>query len=107
MELLACICALQWVRNSGPWPEVTRVQLFTDSKYVHDNLYRAAEWKKNQGRNRHGEPKENMDLWKQLLAAQTKNWNSRSFRMDTREKVADFEERRQGGKGCGSASYNR
>jgi hypothetical protein len=35
------------------------------------------------------------------------NWNSRSFRMDTREKVADFEERGQGGKGCGSASYNR
>lgn len=46
--------------------------MFTDSKYVHDNLYRSAEWKRNQGRNRHGEPKENMDLWKQLLAAQTK-----------------------------------
>jgi ribonuclease HI len=72
MELLACICALQWVRDSGPWAEVTRVQLFTDSKYVHENLYRANEWKKNHGRNRHGEPKENMDLWKQLLAAQTK-----------------------------------
>ena len=72
MELLACICALRWVRDNNPWPGVTRIQLFTDSKYVHDSLYRASEWKKNHGRNRYGEPKENMDLWKQFLSAQTK-----------------------------------
>lgn len=72
MELLACICALEWVRNNKPWHQVTRVQIFTDSKYVFDNIYRARYWKANDWRNRHGEPKENPDLWKRLLSAQSK-----------------------------------
>jgi len=42
MELLACIRALQWVRENAPWPGVTRVQLFRDSQYVKDNLFRGA-----------------------------------------------------------------
>ena len=50
MELLACICALKWVRQNGPWTAVTRVQVFTDSRYVKDNLFRAREWKKNDWR---------------------------------------------------------
>jgi len=73
MELLACICALKWVRQNGPWTGVTRVQVFTDSRYVKDNLFRAREWKKNDWRNRHGEPRENPDLWKQLLSAHAKS----------------------------------
>src|SRR5439155_19864345 len=36
MELLACIRALQWVRANAPWDGVTRVQVFTDSRYVKD-----------------------------------------------------------------------
>jgi len=56
MELLACIRALQWVRENAPWPGVTRVQLFTDSQYVKDNLFRAREWKKNDWRNRSEKP---------------------------------------------------
>jgi ribonuclease HI len=72
MELLACICVLKWIRENGPWNSVTRVQIFTDSQYVKENLIRAREWKKNDWRNQHGEPRENPDLWKQLLSAHTK-----------------------------------
>ena len=72
MELLACIRALQWIRDNTPWDGVTRVQIVTDSRYVKDNVYRAREWKKNGWRNHHGEPRENSDLWKQLLSAQVK-----------------------------------
>jgi ribonuclease HI len=72
MELLACICVLKWIRENAPWESVTRVQLFTDSQYVKDNLIRARQWKKNDWRNQHGEPRENSDLWNQLLSAQTK-----------------------------------
>jgi ribonuclease HI len=73
MEMLACIKALEWVRKSKPWRDVTSVQIVTDSKYVSDNVgYRAWEWKKNKWRNRHGEPKENSDLWKKLLSARQK-----------------------------------
>ena len=72
MELLACIRVLKWIRENAPWDSVTRVQVFTDSQYVRDNLNRAREWKKNDWRYRHGEPRENSDLWKQLLSAQAK-----------------------------------
>jgi ribonuclease HI len=72
MELLACICALKWIRANAPWSGVTRVQIVTDSRYVKENLYRAQEWKKNDWRNLYGEPKENADLWKQLLSAHAK-----------------------------------
>lgn len=73
MELLACIKALEWVRRNKPWRDVTRVQIITDSRYVADNIsYRAGAWKKNKWRNRHGEPKENTDLWKRLLSARQK-----------------------------------
>jgi len=72
MELMACIRALKWVRENTPWQSVTRVQLFTDSQYVKDNLFRAREWKKNDWKNRHGEPRENSDLWHQLLSAHAK-----------------------------------
>jgi ribonuclease HI len=72
MELMACICVLKWIRENAPWDSVTRVQVFTDSQYVKENLIRAREWKKNDWRNQHGEPRENADLWKQLLSAHSK-----------------------------------
>jgi ribonuclease HI len=72
MELLACIRVLRWIRENAPWDSVTRVQVFTDSRYVKENLIRAREWKKNDWRNQHGEPRENSDLWKQLLSAHPK-----------------------------------
>lgn len=72
MELMACIRALKWIRDNRPWDGVTRVIIVTDSRYVHENLWRAAVWKKNDWRNRHGEPKSNPDLWKDLLRARSK-----------------------------------
>jgi ribonuclease HI len=72
MELLACIRALQWIRQTGPWAGVTRVQIITDSRYLIDNLPRAQGWKTNKWRNFEGEPKENSDLWNDLLSARAK-----------------------------------
>lgn len=48
------------------------IQVFTDSQYVKDNMIRAREWKKNNWRNQHGEPRENADLWNQLISAHSK-----------------------------------
>jgi ribonuclease HI len=67
MELVACIRAIQWVRHNKPWPGVARVQIITDSKYLNDNLNRAASWLGNAGRNVHGEAKHNVDLWAELI----------------------------------------
>lgn len=70
MELLACIRALQWIRSNSPWPDVSRVQIVTDSKYVKENIPRAGSWRKNDWRNQQGEPWENSNLWKKFLSAQ-------------------------------------
>jgi ribonuclease HI len=72
MELFACIRVLKWIRENGPWDSVTRVQVFTYSQYVKENLFRARAWKKNDWRNQHDEPRENSDLWNQLLSAHAK-----------------------------------
>jgi ribonuclease HI len=69
MELLACIRALKWVRLNSPWPDVSWVQIITDSQYVKDNIPRVQGWRKNGWRNRHGEPVENSNLWKEFLSA--------------------------------------
>jgi ribonuclease HI len=71
MELLACIHALRWVCESWPWRDVARVQIVTDSLYVKNGVIYAREWKKDGGSNRHGEPMENWDLWKELLRVQS------------------------------------
>jgi ribonuclease HI len=73
MELIACIKALEWIRENKPWRDVTGVQIITDSTYVANNIgYRAWGWKKNKWRNRYGEPIENCDLWKKMLSARQK-----------------------------------
>jgi ribonuclease HI len=72
MELLAVIRALRWIRENRPWAGVTRVQIITDSTYVKENILRAAEWRKNGWRNRHGEPMQNPDLWKDFLSVYSK-----------------------------------
>jgi ribonuclease HI len=73
MELMACIKAIQWIRENEPWPDVCRAIIVTDSTYVTDNItYRARSWKQNSWRNRHGEPKANDDLWDTLLKTRAK-----------------------------------
>jgi ribonuclease HI len=72
MELLAVIKALRWIRESKPWPGVSRAQVVTDSRYVKDNIPRARGWKENDWCNQFGEPRENWDLWKDFLSAQQK-----------------------------------
>jgi ribonuclease HI len=73
MELMACIKTLRWIRQRQPWPDVTRVQIITDSTYITNNVsYNAKNWKENNWCNRHGQPMANDDLWDELLKARSK-----------------------------------
>lgn len=72
MELMACVRALDWVRHTQPWPNVTRVLIVTDSQYITQNIVRAPGWKALGWRNIHGEWKFNEDLWDRLLKLRTK-----------------------------------
>lgn len=70
MELSACIAALEWIREERP--RVERVQIFSDSRYVIDNIPRARYWRTNGWRNLQGRPIEHRDLWKKFLSAWSK-----------------------------------
>jgi ribonuclease HI len=72
MELMACVEALRWVVESGPWRDSARVLIITDSEYITENVIRAQGWKKMGWRNVHGEWKFNSDLWDKLLKLRTK-----------------------------------
>jgi ribonuclease HI len=72
MELLAVFHSLEWVCERRAWPNVTRVQIITDSMYVKKHVNSAREWAQHGGDNRHGQPMEIWDLWKDLLHAQVK-----------------------------------
>ena len=71
MELRACIWAHRWVLENAA-PELSRVQVITDSKYVSENWRRAASWRANGWRNASGRPVENADLWKEWLSLRSK-----------------------------------
>jgi ribonuclease HI len=70
MELSACIAALEWIREERPL--VGRVQIFSDSRYVIDNIPRAPYWQRDGWRNAQGRPIEHWELWKQFLTAWSK-----------------------------------
>jgi ribonuclease HI len=72
MELMPCIKALEWVREHQPWPDVTRVQIITDSTYVTNGIVSAPYWKKNKWHKRNGQPVFNHDLWGALLTGRAK-----------------------------------
>ena len=72
MELRACIWAHKWARDQGSTSGVSRIQIVTDSKYVHECWRRAEYWRTNGWRNLEGRPVENSDLWKQLLSIRGK-----------------------------------
>lgn len=72
MELLACIRAFEYVRRHTFDVDVQRVQIVTDSTYVHDYFFLADRWRRNGWRNLDGRPVENRDLWKTLLSIRNK-----------------------------------
>jgi ribonuclease HI len=72
MELLACLKAMEYVRDHVAGLNTQRVQIVTDSKYVHENIPRVEEWRHNKWKNRYGRPIENDDLWKQFLSLRGK-----------------------------------
>jgi ribonuclease HI len=72
MELLACIRAFEYVRAHEFDLSVQRVQIITDSRYVHDYFFQAEKWRRNVWRSADGKPIENSDLWKALLSVRKK-----------------------------------
>jgi hypothetical protein len=53
-------------------PTTSRVQIFSDSKYVIDNIPRAPYWQKSKWRNAYGRPVEHPDLWKEFRSARSR-----------------------------------
>jgi ribonuclease HI len=72
MELRACIWAHDWVRDHAKSMRVNRVQIVTDSEYVHRFWRLAEQWKRNGWRLSSGRPAENANLWKELLSVRSK-----------------------------------
>jgi ribonuclease HI len=72
MELAACIRAFEYVRAHGRGLGVERVQIVTDSQYVHEGYFMADRWRKNGWRSLDGKPIENRDRWKELLSVRSK-----------------------------------
>jgi len=70
MELLACVTAMEHIRDNVMG--VQRVQIVTDSRYVHDGIPRAEGWRQNGWKNRYGRPIENADLWQRFLSVRRK-----------------------------------
>jgi ribonuclease HI len=70
MELLACVTAMEHVRDNVLG--VQRVQIVTDSKYVHGSIARAERWRHDGWTNAHGRPIENDELWQRFLALRKK-----------------------------------
>ena len=59
------------MREHGSGSGLRRIQIVTDSKYVHENSRWAEYWRANGWRNASGRPIENPDLWKELLSIRT------------------------------------
>ena len=72
MELLACIAAMKWVQEEEIGRRYSRVQIFSDSKYVVDGQFSAPYWQKAKWCTTAGRPIDNSDLWKEFLKAKSK-----------------------------------
>lgn len=72
MELRACIWAHEWVRRNVQPRRLSRVQIVTDSQYVHEFWRYAERWRRNGWRLSSGRPAENADLWKEFLSISNK-----------------------------------
>jgi ribonuclease HI len=70
MELAACIAAMEWVAETRL--REARVQIFSDSQYLIDNIVRAPYWQRNKWRNADGRPIEHPDLWKRVMSVRAK-----------------------------------
>lgn len=72
MELAACIAALKWARDVQLGRRYSRLQIFSDSKYVVDGQHLAAYWQRDGWRTGAGRPVDNWRLWKEFLSARGK-----------------------------------
>ncbi len=68
MELYACVIALQEAATHPKINDVNKICLFSDSRYVVDNLNNAIyNWPKNKWHTKSGTPVLNADLWKKFV----------------------------------------
>jgi len=72
MELLAWNRSIEWIIKESTNLSGARIQLITDSQYVHQNTARAASWRNNSWRNYDGRPLDNQDLWKRFLSLRSR-----------------------------------
>jgi len=68
MELLAVITALKHIETLGQKNVLSRIVIYTDSRYVCDNYLNAIfKWQKNKWMLKSGAPVLNTDLWKDFV----------------------------------------
>jgi ribonuclease HI len=93
MELTACNRSMEWLLRPSSNLGVTRVQIVTDSRYVHDNINRAVGWRRNGRRNFDNRPIENRDLWKRFISLRSKLAGARNLSLDEGQEIAPTETR--------------
>jgi ribonuclease HI len=72
MELRACLFAHEWILGGCDGHDVQRVQILTDSRYVHDSYSYSLWWSEDDWHNSHGRAVGNIDLWKELTRIRKK-----------------------------------
>lgn len=72
MELQGCIFAHEWALEHIDELRVQRIQVITDSKYVHDGYRWVIGWSQNDYSNSDGRPIKNKDLWKDVMRLRRK-----------------------------------
>ena len=60
------------MKKQGIGRQYSRVQIFSDSRYVVKSQFSAPFWQKAKWRNAAGRPIENWELWKEFLSAKSK-----------------------------------
>lgn len=85
MELQACINALKEALSREDWNHVSKVIIFSDSRYVVDNYYHAIfTWPKTGWTKKTGEPVLNVSQWKELVKCTGKIYEKFKMRTELR-----------------------
>lgn len=72
MELKAVIEALQWIHKNKKKLGFPGFIIYSDSKYVVDNQFRAQDWRKMNWHTHNNKPVHNHRLWREFLSIRTK-----------------------------------
>jgi ribonuclease HI len=93
MELMECNRSIEWLRDQGSNLGVTRVQIVTDSRYVHDNINRSVGWRRNGWRNFDNRPDRESRLVESIYLPAVKLASARNLSLDEGQEIAPTETR--------------